>query len=157
MHRLPFRVGSILILLFCLPVFTSACTMKAGLERPNGVAVAADNSLYIMDFGNYRIVKASETGKLLRTTGTLGEAADRIYYGWDIALDAQGNQYIGHVIRDDDGPRHDGVKVFSAKGMFLREIGQMDYDRASEEQPHLPYGVTVDGQGRVYTADIPKD
>lgn len=153
MHRLPFRKGLIVIQLFCLLVFTSACTARVGLDRPNGVAVAADNSLYIMDFGNYRIVQASETGRLLRTTGRLGEAQDRIYYGWDIALDAQGNQYIGHVIRDDDGPRHDGVKVFSAQGKFVREIGQVNYDRASEEQPHLPYGVEVDDQGRVYTAD----
>lgn len=153
MRRLPFRGGLILIVLFCLPVITAACSAHTGLERPNGVAVAADSSLYIMDFGHYRIVQASEDGKLIQRTGKFGDAADQIYYGWDIALNSYGNQYIGHTIRDDDGTRHDGVKVFSPQGKFVREIGQADYERNSGVVPNLPYGVEVDSQDRVYTAD----
>lgn len=153
MHRLPLRGGFILILLLCLLILSAACSTRPGLERPNGVAVTADNRLYVMDFGNYRIVEASEDGRLISAAGKFGQAADQIYYGWDIALDSRGNQYIGHTIRDNDGTLHDGIKVFSPQGKFVREIGEVDYQPGGEVAPHQPYAVEVDGQDRVYSAD----
>jgi DNA-binding beta-propeller fold protein YncE len=49
------------------------------------------------------------------------------------------------------------VKVYSPDGKFLREIGGKDYSRDAEESPHQPYGIDVDSQGRVYTADYGTD
>lgn len=57
------------------------------------------------------------------------------------------------MVRDNEGTRHDGVKVFSPQGRFLREIGPSDYPLNFEGDAHLPYGVEVDGQDRVYLAD----
>src|SRR5512133_2127719 len=146
MRRLPFFGGFILALF----LFLSACAPKAGLERPNGVALAADGSLYVMDFGNYRLVHAAQDGHLLQASGTFGRAADQIYFGWDLAVDSRGNLYFGSTIRDDEGTRHDGVKVFPPAGRFQREIGAADYTRAGEDSARLPYGVEVDSQDRVY-------
>jgi sugar lactone lactonase YvrE len=155
MRRLP---NIFLFLPILLVVFGAAgCGGRAGLERPNGVAVAADQSLYIMDFGHYRIVHAGEDGRLLKAAGQFGPKPEQIYFGWDMAIDSRGNLYFGNTIRDDEGTRHDGIKVFSPEGKFLREIGEHDYPRQSDETAYLPYGVEVDSQNRVYTADYGAD
>jgi DNA-binding beta-propeller fold protein YncE len=141
------------LILATLMVLISACAAQVGLERPNGVAVAADHSLYVMDFGHYRIVHADENGKLLKTAGKFGSTAGEIYFGWDLATDTRGSLYFGSTVREDEWTSHDGVKVYTPDGQFVREIGQADYTRGASEQGHLPYGVDVDSQGRVYTAD----
>jgi len=146
MRRLPF-------LLLIVAALLSACTARVGLERPNGVAVSPDGSLYIMDFGHYRVVHAAPDGRLLKASGEFGQQPEQIYFGWDMASDSSGNIYFGNTIRDDDGTRHDGVKVFSPEGLFLREIGEQDYPNEYPASPYLPYGIDVDSQGRVYTAD----
>ena len=138
--------------LILLTLLLAACAPRA-FERPNGVVYASDRSLYVMDFGNYRIVQVSRQGKLLKVLGRFGSQADQIHYGWDLATDSQGNLYFGNVVRDNEGTSHDGVKVFNRRGRFLREIGQQDYSTVSGATPNLPYGVEVDDQDRVYIAD----
>lgn len=139
------------IALCCL--LLSACTGPAAFERPNGVALAPNGLLYVMDFGHYRIAQVDESGRLVKSIGKFGPGTDQIYFGWDMAVDPQGNAYFGNVIRDDDGVRHDGIKIFSSEGKFLREVGGQDYPPHNEGKANLPYGLDVDEQGRVYTAD----
>ena len=124
-----------------------------GLERPNGVAVAADGSIYVMDFGNVRIAHLRQDGKLIKSIGKFGTGIDEIYYGWDLAVGPEGNLYFGNVVRTNEGTSHDGVKVFSPKGKFIREVGGTDYTYDNRDETYLPYGVDVDSSGRVYTAD----
>lgn len=150
MARLP---PAFLALVLGLWMTVSCAPAPPGLLRPNGVAVAADGTLYVMDRGNYRVVHLSAQGRFLDSFGGLGKGPDQIYAGWDIALDAAGNIYIGHLMHNAEGQvEHDGVKVFTPQGRFLREIGAHDY--RSEEIPRNVYGLEIDAQGRIYTADF---
>ncbi len=142
----------------CLPVCLAACLVACAskplpLSRPNGVAPAADGSLYIMDFGNYRLVHTSAAGQLLGAFGTLGVAPEQIYYGWDLALDSQGNLYICNQVGHNADTTHDGIKEFTPDGKFVREIGGVDYT-PNAERIYSPYGLDVDSTGRIYTADF---
>jgi DNA-binding beta-propeller fold protein YncE len=107
-----------------------------------------------MDRGNNRVAHLSTEGQLLSTFGQLGRGPGDIYAGWDIELDAAGNIYICNLVAAEEGlfRAHDGVKVFSPQGQFLRELGGQDYDYEGDVQSHTPYGLDIDGQGRVFVA-----
>lgn len=138
---------------FIILSLLAACAARpTGLLHPNGVGVAADGSLYVMDRGNYRVVHLSPDGRLLGAFGKLGRGPQDIYAGWDLALDPAGNIYICNQVRDEtDITTHDGVKVFAPDGRLLRELGGVDY--TYDDTSRRPYGVEVDSQGRVYVAD----
>jgi DNA-binding beta-propeller fold protein YncE len=141
--------------LLALSVILAACKAQPrGLQRPNGVAVAADGSLFVMDFGNHRVVHLTDTGKLIGNFGHFGTRLGQIYNGSDMAVGPDGKLYFTNMIRGDEGTYHDGVVVFSPDGRFLREIGGEDYPSGSDTTPNLPYGIDVDREGRVYTADF---
>lgn len=136
----------------------AACApTPVGLLRPNGVAIAEDGSLYVMDLGHQRVVHLSPDGRFLGAFGRLGSGVEDIYYGWDMAIDPAGNIYFGNLVYDGEGANviHDGVKVFSPDGRFLREMGGQDYAYADMDVSyHGTYGIDVDKQGRVYVADF---
>jgi DNA-binding beta-propeller fold protein YncE len=147
-------VGLILILLAAGLVGLPGCGAKATpLDRPNGVTVTGDGSIYVMDFGNHRIIKVTEAGKIQKSFGSFGKNVNQIFSGWDLATDKQGNLYFGNIIAQDDITTHDGVKIFSGGGQFIQEVGGKDYDRNSTENPNSPYGVDVDEEGRIYVAN----
>lgn len=138
-------------------LFLAACAARpAGLTRPNGVAAAPDGSLYVMDRGNYRVVHLSPEGKILASFGQLGAGPGDIYSAWDIALDSAGNIYICNQVFNPAGSHviHDGVKVFSPAGLFLRELGGQDYPPDNVTARRTPYGLDIDSQDRVYVADF---
>jgi DNA-binding beta-propeller fold protein YncE len=138
----------------CLSVCLAACASQpVGLSRPNGVAPAPDGGVYVMDFGNYRLAHASAEGKFLSAFGSLGQGPDQIYFGWDLAIDPQGNLYICNQVGSNADTTHDGIKVFTPAGKLIREVGGVDYS-PDAERIYSPYGLDVDSQGRVYTADF---
>ena len=97
-------------------IFLSACT-PVGQQppRPNGIALAADGSLYVMALANHRVVHLSPDGRRLGAFGRLGDRPADIYEGWGTALDAAGNVYLCHIWRDEeDNIARESIKVFIA-------------------------------------------
>jgi DNA-binding beta-propeller fold protein YncE len=107
-----------------------------------------------MDRGNNRVAHVSAEGQVLSAFGRLGIGPGDIYAGWDIELDAAGNIYICNLAAAEEGPfrAHDGVKVFTQQGRFLRELGGQDYRYEDDVEAQTPYGLDIDDQGRVYVA-----
>ncbi|HOU12664.1 MAG TPA: NHL repeat-containing protein [Anaerolineae bacterium] len=141
------------MLLWLLALLLAACARPTPLLRPNGVAVAVDGSVYVMDRGNYRIAHFGADGRLRGAFGKFGVGPENIHSGWDMGLDSHGNLYIcNFVFSEDDDLIHDGVKVFTPAGQFLREVGGQDY--AADRLARKPYGLDIDAQDRVYIADF---
>lgn len=149
------RYPQVVILIIILPLLMACASGPSGLLRPNGVALAADGSLYVMDRGHNRVVHLAATGQVLNTFGRLGTGPGDIYAGWDITLDEAENIYLCHQTRDESGSARssDGVKVFNSAGQFVRTIGEQTYSTNSEVS-NTPYGLDIDDQGRVFVADF---
>ncbi|MBN2005145.1 MAG: NHL repeat-containing protein [Anaerolineae bacterium] len=144
------KIAPILLALLILV----ACAPKP-LMRPTGVAVAPDGSVYVMDRGNYRVVHFGADGSVLGTFGAFGTGPENIHTGWDAALDSSGNILIcNFVLSAEDDVIHDGVRVFTPKGQFVREVGGKDYFPGAGDPVHSPYGLDVDAQDRVYVVDF---
>ncbi len=47
----------------------------AQFEKPRGIAVAPDGSVYVADSGNHRIEHLSANGELLHSWGTFGDSS----------------------------------------------------------------------------------
>jgi len=132
-------------------LFLAACAAQPiGLLRPNGVAVAPDGTLYVMDFGHYRIAHVSASGTLLSEMGGFGAGPAQLLYGWDIALDANQNAYVCNQVKNDNGLQHESVKVFATDGRFVREIGSQDYTEDDGLPRDYCYGLEVDQRDWVY-------
>jgi DNA-binding beta-propeller fold protein YncE len=150
-NRLP---RALCMVLLGISALIGCSTSGAEFKRPNGVAVAPDGSLRVMDLGHYRVAHVSPAGTLLDTFGQLGTGAGQLYSGWDIVLDDALNVYVCNQVRDESGyVVHDGVKVFTSRGEFLRELGPEDYPAHPGARVRKAYGLDIDNQQRVYVAD----
>jgi outer membrane protein assembly factor BamB len=102
------------------------------VTRPQGIALDAEGNVYVADAQSGRIVKYAPGGSFLRAFETdIGELRD-------ITLDQQGNIYA-----TDAAARV--VYMLDNQGRILMQLG--------EGQLSDPWGVAVDGDGRVYVAD----
>jgi DNA-binding beta-propeller fold protein YncE len=139
-------------LLIGILVLAGCSSQEPVLLRPNGVVLAKDGSLFVMDRGNYRVAHLAASGKLLGSIGSFGTQAQNIHFGWDLEQDTAGNLYFTNLVYDPEGSSviHDGVKEFAPDGTFLRELGASDYNPDAEPPPHTPYALEVDAEDRLY-------
>ena len=114
---------------------------------PHGVTIGPDDSLYLVDRNNHTVGKFSPKGELLRVFGTKGEAStDGRPFNLPtcVAFSASGEMYVS------DGYGASRVHKFSPDGELVLSWGT---EGGGPGEFHLPHGVHVDGQGRVYVAD----
>jgi sugar lactone lactonase YvrE len=118
----------------------SAGKGEGQLERPMGVAVAPDGSIYTVDRLNNRVVKYDKEGKLALQFGSTGSGDGQFNdpRGIDIAPD-------GTVWVADMG--NDRIQAFSLTGAFLRKAKFTD--PASE-----PYAIASGPGGVLWVTDI---
>lgn len=103
---------------------------------PTGLAVAADGTIYVSEFGdNDRIQVFTPEGKVLRAWGVYGEAEGEFKRPQGLAL-------AGDVLYVADAANH-RIQAFSVDGRFLRAWGGVKY----------PYAVSVDDAGDVLVAE----
>ena len=121
------------------------------LQRPRGLRVAPDGSIYVADSGNHRIQHFSADGTVLQAWGTFADLSKGAAPGgtfnepWDVAVAPDGSVYVA------DTWNH-RVQKFTADGKFVKMWGYF----GQGEKPDAfwgPRGLAVDAQGRVYVMD----
>ena len=93
----------------------------AGVEgesfvRPTDVAWDGQGNIYVADgYGNARVAKYDSNGKWLKNWGSRGSGQGQFNIVHGIAIDAQGNVYVG-----DEGNKR--VQVFDGEGTFKTQF-----------------------------------
>lgn len=134
---------------------------NAALSYPSAVAVDATGSLFIADYGNFRVRKVSPLGIITTVAGTgrLGYSGDggkatsaEIGIVFGLAVDAGGNVYIG-----DSG--NGRVRKVDQSGIITTVAGNGTQGSAGDGGPATSAsffsieGVAVDGGGSIYIVD----
>lgn len=132
-----------------------ACSVPPlALSRPNGIALAADGTLYVVDRAHYRVVHLTPTGKFLGAFGQLGTGPADLFSPWDVAVAENGQRYVCNKLLSNEGVSlADGIKVYAPSGQWLKEIGGQVYEHSNQIR-HAPTGLALDGEGRLYVADL---
>lgn len=130
------------------------------MVRPHGIHIGPDDAVYLTDDRDHSVCKFTADGKLLLTLGTRGIASDTGCQGSDyrtikraagpfnqptnLALAPNGSMFI------TDGYGNARVHEFSADGRLLLSWGEPG---DGPGQFHLPHGIAVDRDSRVFVAD----
>jgi DNA-binding beta-propeller fold protein YncE len=122
--------------------FGGADDGAAATSRPVGLTIDRDDTLWVADAVNHRLLRFSLDGKLLATIGSIGSQLGQFRYPYDTALMPDGtlivaeygNNRLQQVTRDG--------KSLRTWGQAGWQIGQLGY----------PWGVAVT-KGRVYVVD----
>lgn len=130
----------------------------AQFNEPMGVAVAADGSVYVADFGNHTVRRVSTTGVVSTVAGTAGQggfadgdaSTGRLRSPMDLAFAPGGTLVVL------DRSNH-ALRLLSPAGRLstLAGDGTAGYaDGAGRSARfHFPSGLAVDAQGGVWVAD----
>jgi predicted membrane-bound mannosyltransferase/sugar lactone lactonase YvrE len=113
--------------------------------EPWGVAVGPDGSVYVSDTWNYRVIKFTPDGKLIKSWSQYGSADQPVtFYGpRGLAVDAEGNVYVA-----DTGNKR--IVVFDANGNYLSEFGSAGLEPGQFDEP---VGIAIDKNGTIYVTD----
>lgn len=123
-----------------------------GLTGPRNLAIAPDESVYLLDTGNSRVLKLDSSGKLLKSWGSrtvdgqVPPASGTFNEPWGIAVDRQGSVYVA------DTWNH-RIQKFDGEGTFLLEWGTGGLSADGADRFWGPRGVAVSPDGNVYVTD----
>jgi uncharacterized protein (TIGR03663 family) len=123
-----------------------------GLNAPRGIAVGLNESLYVADTGNSRILKYDRQGNLVdEIGGRTPEGQTQPDPGtfnepWGVAVDAEGNLYVA------DTWNH-RIQKFDANGKFLIAWGSPGQLSEGPDRLWGPRGIAVSLDGKVYVTD----
>ena len=131
---------------------------SAQFSEPSGVAVAADGSVYVADFGSHVLRRIAPDGQVSTVAGSVGQGGfadgapgvNRLRSPMDLAFDGSGNLVVL------DRSNH-AVRVLAPNGM-LRTLagsgsGGFADGQGSAARFQFPSGLAVDAAGIVYVAD----
>lgn len=142
---------------------SSLCLVESpysGAYEP-GLAVDAEGNLYVVDQLNLRILgyrRPFDTDRVAdlvlgqkgfdQTGPPGGGDAEYLYHPHGLAVDAQGNLYVGDERRVIEFDR-----PFATDGVVDRVFAELKSDPSAPDQTAYADGVAVDAQGRLYVAD----
>lgn len=132
-------------------VFGTTGSEPGQFQRPRGIAIAPDGTLYIADTDNHRIQHLDRDGTSLHVWGSFADLAvgdapgGTFYEPWGIAVGPDGSVYV------TDTWNH-RIQKFSPEGEFLTMWG---YFGQAEQLDGFwgPRDVVVDPDGRVIVSD----
>jgi DNA-binding beta-propeller fold protein YncE len=114
------------------------------LNAPSGIALDADENVWVVSSLNHRIERFSSDGEHISGFGKFGTEPGQLNHPWGIAVDAITNTL---VVADW---RNDRVQRFSFDGELLQVIGSPGNGQGEMNRPS---GVAVDSHGDIYVAD----
>ena len=123
--------------------FGTQGTGPGELDGPTGVAVDAEDNLYITDQNNHRVQKVTPEGWHLLSFGSAGSNDGELNMPWGICIAPDGSIFVADW-------RNDRIQQFSADGEFVAKFGEPGGD---DGQFTRPAGVAVDADGNIYVAD----
>jgi hypothetical protein len=147
-------------------------------ECNGAIAFAPDGGFWVLDFGNFRVVRFDRDRKYLGSWGRFGSGQGEFAHPSDIAVDSMGSVFVA------DDVRHE-IQVFTSDGVYVRSVGAghagpflstnaegwVDTDLLPDGRPGLteykpdgtyqggidmpdlmpvPLGITHDGSGKLY-------
>jgi len=123
----------------------------AFFERPHDVAFAPDGSFYVADFWNHRIRVFDAQNNAINAWGQPSfvgfdapeQPVDGFYGPRDVIVGSDGSVYVA-----DTGNKR--VRVYSAEGVFLRDIGGGGSLPGELDEP---VGLALAPDGRLFVAD----
>ena len=118
-------------------------TQEGRLGRPAGLALDAEENLYIIEGDNHRVSKFTRDGEFLTTFGRKGSGPGEFNTPWGITIDGDGCLYVADW-------RNDRVQKLTPEGEYLATFG---VSGSGHGELHLPSGVAVDRDGDVYVTD----
>jgi tripartite motif-containing protein 2/3/tripartite motif-containing protein 71 len=99
-------------------------------DRPNGLCVAPDGSLYVCDSENHRIQVFDRDLNFLHTFGAVG--MDRGEFNWpsNVAITSDGNVYVTEL-------NNHRIQCLSRSGDHVRFIGRPGYGETELGRPNI--------------------
>lgn len=129
-------------------------------DRPHGITVAPDDTVYCTDDSGHVVHQFTPEGQLLRTFGTRSKAADTgattvdfrtirragppFNFPTNLAVAPNGDLYVS------DGYGNARIHHFAWDGRLIRSWGEAG---AGPGQFRIPHGIAVDADGTVFVAD----
>jgi hypothetical protein len=133
---------------------------NARFNGPSGVAVDGSGNAYVTDSNNHTIRKVTPSGVVTTLAGSAGQigsadgtgSAARFYNPWGVAVDGTGNVYVADSYNSTVRkvtPAGVVTTLAGSAGLY----GSADGTGAAARFSY-PLGVSVDGSGNVYVADM---
>lgn len=117
------------------------------LRRPAGIDIDDEQTLWIADACNHRVIRMTLDGEVLTVFGGFGSEPGRVRYPYDLCVTPE--QTI--LVCEYEGNR---LQWFSKDGRSLKTWGRPGRGRG---ELFAPWGATVGPRGRVYIVDSLND
>jgi len=128
-----------------LQVIGSRGSEDGQFNIPLQAATGPDDTLYVLDSGNFRVQAFDANGNFLRSFGSPGKSFGSFARPRGIAVDSDGNVYVA-----DAG--FNNFQIFNPEGQLLLAVGQGGLESNPGRYGMLS-GIAVDETGRVYVVD----
>jgi len=137
--------------------FKDGTGTEASFYNPRGLAIDASGNIYVADINNNRIRKITPAGVVSTFAGTgasgriNGLAASASFYSpYDIEIDRFGNFYVSDY-------ENNLIRRISPSGIVSTMAGNTtgySDGTGNEASFYHPAGITLDGTGNIYVADL---
>jgi DNA-binding beta-propeller fold protein YncE len=122
---------------------TSAAGAAHSFRGPLAVAAGANDTIYVADTDNARVVQLDASGRLITTWGERGRAPGRFMAPGGIVVDSAGHVFVSDRVLDRIQEFTSGGKLLALWGAGGSSLGEL-----SE-----PAGMTIDCHGDLLVAD----
>ena len=112
-------------------------------EQPEGIALGADDVLYVVDNSDDRIKKITPDGKILTSWASGGNDLKDVKNPGGIAVDNQGFMYVTDT-------KKNAVMKFDKDGKLILKWGK---EGTADNEFRMPLGIAVDRDNNIYVAD----